>query len=67
MAIDYREISKDIRVIVAKIVRDGADENGLINNTHTTMGRIRETAEVVKIYRDREKPRLKGRYLSAAE
>jgi hypothetical protein len=39
MSVDYREISKDVRVFVAKNVRDGADENDFVDGNGTTVGR----------------------------
>ena len=38
MAIDYREISKSVRIFVAAIVRESADEHGWIGG-QTTIGR----------------------------
>jgi len=39
MAIDYREISKSVRLFVATIVRDSADENGFVDTNGTRVDR----------------------------
>lgn len=57
------EIETFSKAFLMDMVWDFA-RRGMVDDDENTMGRIRETAEVVKIYRDREKPRLKGRHLA---
>lgn len=53
------EIEKLSKAFLMDMVWDFA-RRGMVDDDENTMGRIRETAEVIQIYRDREKSRSKA-------